>query len=263
MMKTFARTILGAIFLLGTVACGTSYELPEPESVHRQQAAQMFAKGRASPPVRELSNAAAERRFHRVAARVKPVAEKYCEQLTTHRVDVFCEGDLDIERELEVNNAFLVQLQHPVTKETFSFVRLTLPLLKSTANDDEVAFIISHEYGHLIGRHTRKKENQAFIGAMMAVPFGAVDLGAHAGSLAFTKEFELEADALGVRIAQAAGYDPIKGAQNLARPIPGVDLEEGPSFIETHPLDVDRLATILAAAEQIKAGIVPEKKNLF
>ena len=36
-----------------------------------------------------------------------------------------------------------------------------------TVNDHEVAFVLAHEYGHLIGRHIEKSQQQALAGALI------------------------------------------------------------------------------------------------
>lgn len=117
-------------------------------------------------------------------------------------------------------------------------LRLTVPMLQDVASDDEVAFIMDHEYGHLIGRHIEKKRQQAMAGALIlgvltaysnsqAASVGAyydpnavernMELGAAAGASAYSQSYELESDMLGTWIAEAAGCDPVKGARFFAR----------------------------------------------
>ncbi|MEL6518654.1 MAG: M48 family metalloprotease, partial [Pseudomonadota bacterium] len=68
-------------------------------------------------------------------------------------------------------------------------------------------------------------------------------IGGTVGARRFAKDFELEADALGTRIAAAAGYDPVRGAEFFNR-IP----DPGDQFLGTHPPNADRMATVRRVA---------------
>ena len=61
-----------------------------------------------------------------------------------------------------------------------------------------------------------------------------------------SKEFELEADALGTIITSRAGYQPVVGAQFFNR-IP----DPGNRFLGTHPPNSQRIATV----ERTAAGL--------
>jgi len=67
--------------------------------------------------------------------------------------------------------------------------------------------------------------------------------GAAVGARRFSKEFELEADALGTVIAKRAGYDPVRGAAFFAR-IP----DPGDQFLGTHPPNAERYALVRRVA---------------
>jgi len=64
-------------------------------------------------------------------------------------------------------------------------------------------------------------------------------LGAQLGARAYSKDFELEADALGTVITARAGYKPLRGAQFFAR-IP----DPGDKFLGTHPPNAARLQIV-------------------
>ena len=44
---------------------------------------------------------------------------------------------------------------------------ITGPLLQGTRNDDEVAFVMSHEAGHHIASHLEKRAGQQLAGALI------------------------------------------------------------------------------------------------
>ena len=68
-------------------------------------------------------------------------------------------------------------------------------------------------------------------------------LGAQVGARTYSKEFELEADALGTIITSRAGYDPLRGAEFFTR-IP----DPGDKFLGTHPPNAERIATVRRTA---------------
>ena len=144
-----------------------------------------------------------------------------------------------------------IAMTHPV-------IRMSMPLIKDTTSDDEVAFVMSHEFGHLIGQHIEKQRKQALTGALILGAITAygntyaasagqyydpnsvaknMELGAAVGSKAYSQTYELESDTLAVYIAKAAGYDPIKGAEFFARPEDVRTSQGNLSFWGTHPPD--------------------------
>jgi len=92
-------------------------------------------------------------------------------------------------------------------------------------NQDEVAFILGHEMGHVIRGHAI---DRIISSSAIAVGSGATPIrGLLAGWLrtvgvkflesAYSQDLELEADTLGARLAAAAGYNPHAPAQLLCR----------------------------------------------
>jgi len=71
----------------------------------------------------------------------------------------------------------------------------------------------------------------------------AQEFGAALGARSYSKDFELEADALGTVIAAKAGYNPLRGAEFFFR-IP----DPGNTFLGTHPANADRLAIVQRTA---------------
>ena len=142
------------LLAFGTLsACGTTYQLPELGEAQSQQANQMFATAQQDGTRQLLSPRAAEQRFQRVSARISRVGKHYCETLTAERKNFDCNVDVAVDRELNERNAYFTY------KNDKPVIRISLPMLQDTASDDEVAFILGHEYGHLIGRHIEKQEH--------------------------------------------------------------------------------------------------------
>ncbi len=135
-------------------------------------------------------------------------------------------------------------------------IGFTPALIVSAQNEDELAFILSHEAAHHIAGHLARTQDNARLGAaVLGGLIGAAggdaqsvraaqDLGAAVGGRAYSKDFELEADAMGARIAIAAGYDPVRGAEFFRR-VP----DPGDAFLGTHPPNARRMEIVRRVAE--------------
>ena len=100
-------------------------------------------------------------------------------------------------------------------------IYLTQGMMGFVESDDELAMVVAHELGHIVGGHVQKKKMNAFWGALggalldgLAARYGGVDTrGAYSEALAvaasrkYSQDFENEADALGAEILAAAGID--------------------------------------------------------
>ena len=137
-------------------------------------------------------------------------------------------------------------------------VAFTIPLIVEVRNSDEMAFILAHEAAHHIEGHLLRQRQNADVGAavfgQLAGVIGGSDpdailaaqeFGAALGARTYSKDFELEADALGTVIAAKSGYNPLRGAEFFFR-IP----DPGNRFLGTHPANADRLATVQRTASR-------------
>ncbi|WP_334066724.1 M48 family metalloprotease [Nereida ignava] len=266
MRKALVAGLVGLGLLAG---CGTTYEIPRAADLDIGMATQMFEDAQQNDSRKILSDYEAERRFSRVIRRVKPAGERVCEEATANREDFVCKVDIQIDTKMSVRNAYFTYIDgSPV-------IRMSMPLIKDTASDDEVAFVMSHEFGHLIGQHIEKQKKQALAGALILGAITAygdayaastgqyydpngvarnMELGAAVGSKAYSQAYELESDTLAVYIAKAAGYNPVEGAKFFARPEDVRTRQGNLSFWGTHPPDKKRLATVIAAVKSFEAS---------
>ena len=86
-------------------------------------------------------------------------------------------------------------------------------------SEDELAGIIGHEIGHVVGRHTKRTKGLnrlggllGWIGVIGTSSWGMKDLGDTLTATAVTREareHELEADAIGAELLARGGYDPL------------------------------------------------------
>lgn len=271
MPLALVRRLATALISCGLVAaCGSTYDLPGVGEDATSRASILFSEAQAEPPRRLASPRAGEERFNRVARRVQPVAEQLCRQELASKKQVDCNVALELDRTMTERNAYFTYAK-PGHKSPV--IRFTVPMLQDVESDDEVAFILGHEYGHLIGQHIAKQQQQAMAGALIlgaitaygnAQAAGAgqsydpnavgrsVELGAALGERAYSQTYELESDMLGTRIAAAAGYDPVKGARFFARSESARSGSGRLSFWGTHPPDSKRLAVVIATMAEIE-----------
>ncbi len=207
--------------------------------------------GSAPQAAPKLSSSIASQNFKVVQARVEPVAERECRTRTPRaNCDFLIQID---ERAGQPSNAY-----QTLDRSGRPIIIFTLALIEETRNRDEIAFIMGHEAAHHIENHIAKQVETATIGAVLGGLVGALvvgsdvgadvgqQIGGTVGARAFSKEMELEADALGTIIAYKAGYDPRKGAEFFFR-IP----DPGDRFLGTHPPNGDRRATVEKVASTL------------
>jgi predicted Zn-dependent protease len=200
-----------------------------------------------SPEVRARADAAV-RRFASVVATVEPVAERECRAI---RAAGSCDFQIVVDdRPGQPPNAFqtLDRRGRPV-------IAFTIPLIATVQNDDELAFIMSHEAAHHLLGHIDQARVHAETGALVLGRLvtlsggdadtirSAEEVGAILGARRFSKEFELEADALGTVLTARAGYDPLRGARFFER-LP----DPGNRFLGTHPPNAARLEVVRRVA---------------
>ncbi|PZR00103.1 MAG: peptidase M48 [Cereibacter sphaeroides] len=187
---------------------------------------------------------AAAENFVAVASRVMPVAESICRERTR---GVPCDYQIAIDdRPGQAPNAFqtLDEQGQPV-------LVFTLALIRDVQNPDELAFVMGHETAHHIAGHIQRQREEIMQGALIAGTLAtlggadanavkeAQDMGAQIGARRYSKDYELEADALGTEIAWRAGFDPMLGAQFFTR-LP----DPGNRFLGSHPPNAQRLAVV-------------------
>jgi predicted Zn-dependent protease len=195
---------------------------------------------------------AAAQTFLQVVAAVEPVAEELCRVQGAVRT---CDFRIVVDdRPGQPPNAFqtLDSRGRPV-------LGFTLALIADAQNADELAFVMGHEAAHHIAGHIARREDQAVAGALVAGVLAqagglspdevraAQDLGAEVAARSYSREFELEADALGAQIALIAGFDPVRGTGFFDR-LP----DPGDRFLGSHPPNAERKAVVAATVRQMQ-----------
>lgn len=231
--------ILGLALALG--GCVTSYPAPSPVTQPTETASTL-------PP-----RAAAET-FLSVVAQVEPVAESFCR---SRRTVQNCDFRIVVDdRPGQPPNAFqtLDRSNRPV-------IGFTLALIADARNADELAFVLGHEAAHHISGHIPKRQDQALSGAVLAGVLAqasglspdevraAQNIGAEVAARSYSREFELEADALGAEIAFRAGYDPVRGTGFFDR-LP----DPGDRFLGSHPPNAERKALVISTVRRLRGS---------
>lgn len=188
------------------------------------------------------------RSFVQVVRTVEPVAERECRARTSR---MNCDFKIVVDdRPDQPPNAF-----QTVDQTGRPIIAFTLQLIADARNQDELAFVLGHEASHHIAGHIDRQQQNAVAGAViagsLAVLLGgnseavqeAQQRGAQVGARTYSKEFELEADALGTIITARAGYDPVRGAQFFTR-----IADPGNKFLGTHPPNGQRIAIVRRVA---------------
>ncbi len=196
----------------------------------------------------KLSRGQAQANFRSVVAQVEPVAERECQRRAP---DLNC----DFKIVVESNPRLPPNAYQTLDSSGRPIIGFTLALIQDARNRDELAFVLGHEAAHHIERHLQKQRESAvggaILGGLVAAGLGldvnaGQQLGGTVGARAYSKQNELEADALGTVITKRAGYNPVRGAQFFTR-IP----DPGDRFLGTHPPNAARIDTVRRVNSQL------------
>ncbi|NLK45220.1 MAG: M48 family metallopeptidase [Treponema sp.] len=153
--------------------------------------------------------------------------------------------------------------------------------LMAIASDEELAYVVGHELGHITARHGAQRMSQqsviSLVGALVqnslkseksATLFSvAYGIGSEYGVvLPYSRKNEYEADDLGSLYAARAGYNPEGGITmlNKLKSLSGSSVV--PEWLSTHPLDDNRIAKLQTLyqrnVEEYKKALARKKQNL-
>lgn len=182
--------------------------------------------------------------FRAVAARVEPVAERVCRNRTDG-------SNCNFRIIIDTNSKLGANAYQTYGEDGRPVLAITPALIRDMRNRDELAFVLGHEAAHHIRGHISQTQSSAQAGAILGAVLGSAvgldasgveattNIGGTVGARRFSKGFELEADSLGAQIAEAAGYDAVRGVlyfQEAADP--------GNQFLGTHPPNADRIRIV-------------------
>ncbi|GBF78883.1 M48 family metallopeptidase [Aphanothece sacrum] len=129
------------------------------------------------------------------------------------------------------------------------FVYINTGLMATAENEAELASVVAHEIGHITQRHsiTQMRDVAISQGLMSAAGLSEnniVQLGVQLGvNLPHSREAELEADQVGLKTLQRAGYAPI-GMVTFMKKLMQQGGGATPAFLSTHPATSQRVKAL-------------------
>lgn len=151
-------------------------------------------------------------------------------------------------------------LNDPNTINAFALpggqVFITYALFSKLENEDQLAGVLGHEIGHVVGRHSAERISKQDLtqGVLSGVSVGfdpstaeGVAAIANVLNLSYGREDELESDYLGVKFMIDAGYDPyaLIGVMKILKEASGPN--KVPERMSTHPDPENRIEKIKEA----------------
>ena len=134
-------------------------------------------------------------------------------------------------------------------------------LLLRVDNEAQLAAVLGHELGHYLDRHTverlrdlKSKAAAVTVLAMFGLAGALAGLGVAASVMGFSREQEMRADAIGMRLMRGAGYDGRQAARiwdDLLAEMKirgGEDVGKRSAMFATHPPAGDRRDALLKIA---------------
>lgn len=156
------------------------------------------------------------------------------------------------------------------------FIGVHSGLILATRTESELASVLAHEIAHVTQRHIARTIEDAdrtnlpvLAGVIAAILIGTRNVEAGQATAAavigsrvqrqinFTRQNELEADRVGIRLLAGAGFDPrdmagfFEKLENASR-----YSQRPPEFLSTHPVTTDRIAEA-----QERAGRLPYRQH--
>ncbi len=159
------------------------------------------------------------------------------------------------------------------------FIGIHSGLLLSTNNESELAGVLGHELSHILQRHQSRGADAQRKGApLQLLGLAAAILAARSGSasagqateaalatsaalsyqnqLDYSREFEAEADRLGIQAMLGAGFDP-RGMVSFFERLLAVNRHNDgktPGYLRSHPLTTERIADMQNRVDQMSAS---------
>lgn len=136
-------------------------------------------------------------------------------------------------------------------------VLITQKLVRMMTTDDELAFVLGHETGHITAQHARELMNRSLIvQGLGAIFLGGLSSAARTGAditytlydRGYSRNMEYQADDYGLRFMRQAGYNPEAAIKALAKL--GMEKSRGINkYLATHPDTPKRIDRISKLAQ--------------
>lgn len=135
---------------------------------------------------------------------------------------------------------------------------ITYALFSRLENQDQLAGVLGHEIGHVLGKHSNERITDSKKWQTIVMGAGAIDMGSIAQQIGQGELLkngrgdELESDELGVKFMIDAGYNPEEmiGVMKILKAAAGPN--RVPEFQSTHPDPENRIEKIREAIRKYK-----------
>jgi Zn-dependent protease with chaperone function len=139
-------------------------------------------------------------------------------------------------------------------------VLVTSALLEQAHSENELAFVLAHELGHVAGRDPLRALGRGLLVSLALAALGGAEGASVAGSAAalgergFSREQESAADRFALALV-AAEYGHVAGASDFLRRLPDAEADESAAahavgWLATHPRSSDRVSELEALARR-------------
>ncbi|HEX9390187.1 MAG TPA: M48 family metalloprotease [Usitatibacteraceae bacterium] len=147
------------------------------------------------------------------------------------------------------------------------FIAVHSGLLLTTSNESELAGVMGHEIAHVLQRHQARGADEqrkaaplsllGLVAAVLAARSNSPSSGdtaqaaltasialSYQNQLNYSRDFEREADRIGLQVMQRAGFDPSGMPSFFERMLRANRHNDGktPGYLRTHPLTTERIA---------------------
>ena len=144
---------------------------------------------------------------------------------------------------------------------------ITEALFRRLKSEDQLAGVLGHEMGHVVGRHSNEQMAHSSLLSGVAQGVGVMFSDGHSNTgaqiaqmvaqwrvMKFSRDDESESDALGVRFMMQAGYNPeaLIGVMEILAQVSGG--ANGSEFMSSHPNPANRMEHIREAIAKERAA---------
>lgn len=138
------------------------------------------------------------------------------------------------------------------------YIYVTRALVNTMNQDNELAFVVAHEIGHVEEEHGRKSINQAVLvntaaSLLLNDQSQLVNFGASVAwtlyAQGYSRNHEREADQVALPLMVKAGYNPW-GSISALRKLGGGDLSGPSKWLASHPSTPERIRNLEQTIEQ-------------
>jgi len=257
--RAFTLAMLSALALASCQTVQTTQ--PGAVGVGRQQAMLLSAgevdKSAVQAYQQEMKKAAGKNTLNRDAgqvARVRTIAQRLIPATAAFRADApKWAWEVNVITSADVNAWCMPGGKIAVYTGLIEKLKIT---------DDELAAVMGHEIAHALREHGRERASQQYAQSAVigigAALLGLGDTGAGLVNivadvtigLPYSREFEVEADRVGVELAARAGYDP-RAAVTLWQKMGQAGGGAPPQFLSTHPSPQNRASDLTNYAARV------------